>query len=52
MSLLSTPIAIGCESPKPKADADVDPREFLLDVEAWPEGKVVKLTVSYAASIS
>lgn len=41
--------AKGGESPKPKADADVDPREFLLDVEAWPEGKAVKLTVSYAA---
>jgi hypothetical protein len=41
--------AMSGESPKPKADSDIDPREFLLDVEAWPEGKTVKLTVSYAA---
>ena len=39
----------GGESPRPKADADVDPREFLLDVEAWPEGKTVTVKVSYAA---
>jgi hypothetical protein len=41
--------AKGGESPKPKVEKDIDPREFLLDVEAWPEDKVVRLTVSYAA---
>jgi hypothetical protein len=41
--------AKGGEAPKPKAEKDIDPREFLLDVEAWPEGKTVKLTVTYAA---
>ena len=39
----------GGEAGKPNAEKDIDPREFLLDVEAWPEGKTVKLTVSYAA---
>jgi len=37
------------ESPKPKVEKDIDPREFLLDVEAWPEGKTVRLTVTYVA---
>ena len=37
------------EAPKPKVESDIDPREFLLTVEAWPEGKTVKLTVTYAA---
>jgi hypothetical protein len=37
------------ESTRPKAEKDIDPREFLLDVEAWPEGKTVRLTVTYAA---
>ena len=37
------------EAAKPKADADIDPREFLLDVEVWPADKAVKLTVTYAA---
>jgi hypothetical protein len=37
------------EATKPKADADIDPREFLLDVTAWPEGKAVTLTVTYSA---
>jgi hypothetical protein len=39
----------GGESPKAKVEKDIDPREFLLDVEAWPEGKTVRLTVTYAA---
>jgi hypothetical protein len=37
------------EAPQPKAEADIDPREFLLDVESWPAGKTVLLTVTYAA---
>ena len=37
------------EAAKTKVEADIDPREFLLDVEAWPEGKTVRLTVTYAA---
>lgn len=37
------------EATKPKVDSDIDPREFLLTVEAWPEGKTVKLTVTYVA---
>jgi hypothetical protein len=39
----------GGESPKSKVEKDIDPREFLLDVEAWPEGKTVRLIVTYAA---
>lgn len=39
----------GGESPKPKVDSDLDPREFLVDVEAWPADKTVRLTVTYAA---
>lgn len=39
----------GGEAPKVKAEADIDPREFLLDVSAWPEDKPLRLTVTYAA---
>jgi hypothetical protein len=39
----------GGEAKRPAAEADVDPREFLLDVEAWPADKTVRLTVTYAA---
>jgi hypothetical protein len=31
------------------AESDCDPREFMIDVESWPEGKAVTLTVAYAA---
>ena len=41
--------AKGGEATKPKVETDIDPREFLLDVEAWPAGKTVRLTVTYAA---
>lgn len=34
-----------------KATNDVDPREFLIDVENWPEGQPVRLTVTYAACV-
>lgn len=32
-----------------KVPSDSDPREFLLDVEAWPADKTVRLTVTYSA---
>jgi hypothetical protein len=38
------------EGVKAKA-ADADPREFILDVEDWPEDKPVTLTVIYAACV-
>jgi hypothetical protein len=31
--------------------SDADPREFVLDVKDWPEGKPVRLTVTYAACV-
>lgn len=31
------------------AELDCDPREFMIEVENWPENKAVTLTVSYAA---
>jgi hypothetical protein len=34
------------EATRPKVETDIDPREFLIDVEAWPAGKTVRLTVS------
>jgi hypothetical protein len=37
------------EAPTVRAASDIDPREFLLDVEAWPEGKSLKLSVVYSA---
>ncbi len=36
---------------RPKAAADADPREFLLDVEAWPKDTPVRLTVVYFACL-
>ncbi len=37
------------ESAKGKVEDDLDPREFLLDVEAWPAEATFKLIVTYAA---
>lgn len=37
------------EAPKSKAESDADPREFLLEVLAWPDDKAIQLTVTYAA---
>src|SRR5262249_38680809 len=34
-----------------KHASDVDPREFLIDVTNWPDGKPVKLSVTYAACV-
>jgi hypothetical protein len=41
--------AKGGEAPRPSVEKDIDPREFLLDVEAWPAGTTIRLTVMYAA---
>ena len=34
-----------------KAASDADPREFILDVEAWPRDKPIQLVVSYSACV-
>jgi hypothetical protein len=39
------------EAPPVKAASDADPREFLVNVEAWPTGRPLKLTVTYAACV-
>jgi hypothetical protein len=39
------------EAAKVKAATDTDPREFLLDVAAWPEDRPLKLTVTYSACV-
>jgi hypothetical protein len=39
------------EAAKSKAASDSDPREFLIDVEAWPEDQPLKITVTYAACV-
>ena len=36
---------------KGKAASDADPREFLLEVDAWPEDKALTVTVTYAACL-
>lgn len=35
--------------PKVSAPSDLDPREFLVDVAAWPANRPLRLTVTYAA---
>lgn len=37
------------EAPRANAATDIDPREFLLDVKAWPKDKAMRLTVTYFA---
>src|SRR5262249_11438655 len=39
------------EAPKVKETSDCDPREFLLEVAAWPEDKPIRLTVVYSACV-
>lgn len=39
------------EAAKVKVASDADPREFLLEVEAWPEDQPLKLTVFYSACV-
>ncbi len=39
------------ESPPVMAPSDSDPREFLVDVENWPEGKSIRLSVIYYACV-
>src|SRR5258708_22166830 len=34
------------EAPKVAFASDADPREFLLDVDLWPTGKPIRLTVT------
>jgi hypothetical protein len=38
-------------APHLKVAADGDPREFILDVEAWPKGRTVQLTTQYFACV-
>ena len=37
------------EAPKAKSETDSAPREFLLEVDEWPDDKTIQLTVTYAA---
>jgi hypothetical protein len=37
------------DGPKVEVQADVDPREFLIDVESWDKGQPLNLTVHYFA---
>jgi hypothetical protein len=39
------------EAARGKAASDADPREFLLDVQTWPQGKPIQLTVTYYACV-
>ena len=39
------------DAPKVEAISDTDPREFLLNVETWPVGKPLRLTVTYSACV-
>ncbi len=39
------------EAPKVKPASDADPREFLLDIKEWPDGKPLTLTVYYSACV-
>jgi len=38
-------------APKVEVTSDADPREFLLNIEAWPEGQPIRLTVTYFACV-
>ena len=42
---------LAAEASPVKAASDADPREFLLDVEAWPHGQSIRLTVTYFACV-
>jgi hypothetical protein len=37
------------EAPPAESESDIDPREFLLDVAAWPDDKALRLHVTYSA---
>jgi hypothetical protein len=39
------------QAAKVTAASDADPREFLLDVEDWSNGKPIRLTVTYSACV-
>lgn len=38
-------------APQVEAISDTDPREFLLNVEAWPDDEPLRLTVTYSACV-
>jgi hypothetical protein len=38
-------------APRVKPASDADPREFLLDVAAWPKDQSIRLTVTYFACV-
>lgn len=37
------------EAPRGRAESDINPREFLIDVAQWPDDKPIRLTVIYSA---
>lgn len=39
------------EAAKVKAISDSDPREFIIDVDEWPQDQPLKVTVTYAACV-
>jgi hypothetical protein len=45
----STVVPESLDGPKVEVQADVDPREFLVDVESWDGGQPLRLTVEYFA---
>jgi hypothetical protein len=42
---------LAAEAPTIEAPSDTEPREFLLDVQAWPSDKTIGLTVTYFACV-
>ena len=42
---------LNAEADKVEAASDADPREFLLNVAAWPKGEPLRLTVTYFACV-
>ncbi len=42
---------LSAEAAAVEAISDADPREFLLNVEAWPDGEPIRLTVTYSACV-
>lgn len=42
---------LSSEAAKVEAISDADPREFLLDVEAWPSNQPIRLIVTYSACV-
>ena len=42
---------LSAEAPKVEIASDADPREFLLNVTAWPRGQPIRLSVTYFACV-